>query len=148
MKSRVIKKRPMSEINVVPYIDVMLVLLVIFMITTPLLTQGVEVNLPKAKANAIAEKHQEPIIVSVDKQGQYYLNIADKPNQPMTARALMNLIAANLTLAKEAGVPRQVFVRGDSAVDYGKVVVAMTLLQQAGAENIGLITESPAKEEA
>ena len=133
----------MSEINVVPYIDVMLVLLVIFMITTPLLTQGVKVTLPKAKANAIAEKHQEPIIVSVDKQGQYYLNIADKPNQPMTARALVNLVTTNLTLTKEAGTPRQVFIRGDSAVDYGKVVVAMTLLQQAGVENIGLITETP-----
>ncbi|MBP9726778.1 MAG: protein TolR [Gammaproteobacteria bacterium] len=148
MKPRVVKKRPMSEINVVPYIDVMLVLLVIFMITTPLLTQGVKVNLPKAKANAIAEKHQEPIIVSVDKEGLYYLNVADKPSQPMTARALTNLVSANLSLAKEAGTSRQVFVRGDSAVDYGKVVVAMTLLQQAGAENIGLITESPAKEEA
>jgi len=148
MKSKIVKKRPMAEINVVPYIDVMLVLLVIFMITTPLLTQGVKVALPKAKANAIAEKHQEPIIISVDKQGLYYLNIADKPNQPMTSQALVSLVSTNLALAKEAGASRQVFIRGDSAVDYGKVVVAMTLLQQAGVENIGLITESPPKAEA
>lgn len=143
MKAKIRKKRPISEINVVPYIDVMLVLLVIFMITTPLLTQGVKVTLPKAKANAISEKHQEPIIVSVDKAGLYYLNVADKPDQPMTTRALVTMVSANLALAKQAGVSRQVFIRGDQAVDYGKVVSAMALLQQAGVENIGLITESP-----
>ena len=148
MKHRTPKKRPIADINVVPYIDVMLVLLVIFMITTPLLTQGVKVTLPKAKANSISEKHQEPIIVSVDKQGQYFLNIADKPDQPMTSRALVALVTSNLALAKQAGAARQLFIRGDSAVDYGKVVTAMVLLQQAGVENIGLITESPTKAEA
>lgn len=148
MKAKIIKKRPMAEINVVPYIDVMLVLLVIFMITTPLLTQGVKVTLPKAKANAISEKHQEPIIVSVNKQGEYFLNIAEKPDQPLTSRALVSLVTSNLTLAKQAGAARQIFIRGDNAVDYGKVVTAMVLLQQAGVENIGLITESPTKADA
>ena len=148
MKHRTPKKRPISEINVVPYIDVMLVLLVIFMITTPLLTQGVKVTLPKAKANAISEKHQEPIIVSVNKKGEYFLNIAEKPDQPMSSRALVSLVTSNLTLAKQAGAARQIFIRGDNAVDYGKVVTAMVLLQQAGVENIGLITESPTKADA
>ena len=148
MKYKTPKKRPIAEINVVPYIDVMLVLLVIFMITTPLLTQGVKVTLPKAKANAISEKHQEPIIVSVDKQGQYFLNIAEKPDQPMSSRALVSMVTSNLALAKQAGSARQIFIRGDNAVDYGKVVTAMVLLQQAGVENIGLITESPTKADA
>lgn len=139
------KKRPMAEINVVPYIDVMLVLLVIFMITTPLLTQGVKVNLPQAKANSLADKSQVPLVVSVDKEGKYYLNIATKPNKPMTARAIVNLVAAHLQLAKEAGANRQVMIRGDADVDYGKVVYAMALLQQAGVKNVGLITENPPK---
>lgn len=135
----------MADINVVPYIDVMLVLLVIFMITTPLLTQGVKVKLPQAKANSLSDKTQVPLVVSVDKDGKYYLNIASKPNQPMTARALVNLVAAHLQLAKEAQTTRQVMIRGDENVDYGKVVYAMALLQQAGVENVGLITETPPK---
>jgi biopolymer transport protein TolR len=137
------KKRPMSDINVVPYIDVMLVLLVIFMITTPLLTQGVQVTLPKTKANAIEQKNQTPMIITVDKQGLYYLNTATEPNTPMTARALVTLVSSSVDMAKQAGVTRQVLIRGDNAVDYGKVVAAMALLQQAGVENIGLITETP-----
>lgn len=138
------KKRPMSEINVVPYIDVMLVLLVIFMITTPLLTQGVSVDLPKAEANQLSEKEFAPIIISVDKQGLYYVNIADKPQQAISARAMVNVVSTAVNLSKQAGSPRQVLIRGDQAVDYGKVVNAMALLQQTGVDNVGLITESPA----
>src|SRR3990167_10845220 len=90
-------RKPMSEINVVPFIDVMLVLLVIFMITAPLLTQGVKVELPKTQAKAIPEQQKEPLIVTVDATGNYYLNLADKPNQPVTARALSNLVASQLS---------------------------------------------------
>ncbi|MFN3235166.1 MAG: protein TolR [Gammaproteobacteria bacterium] len=136
------KKRLMAEINVVPYIDVMLVLLIIFMITTPLLTQGVHVNLPKGKAKALQHQHQ-PIIVTVDKKGNFYLNVADKPAQPLTPKALQNLVSSQLTLSKEASVARQVYVRADKDVDYGRVVYAMTLLQQAGAGEIGLMTDNP-----
>lgn len=136
-------KGMMAEINVVPYIDVMLVLLVIFMITTPLLTQGVKVDLPKATANAIDSERKEPIIISVNKEGQYFLNMAEKPNQPMTSRALVNMVAAYVKLAQEAHVTRQVMIRGDKDVGYGKVVSAMALLQQAGVENVGLITQTP-----
>lgn len=132
-----------ADINVVPYIDVMLVLLVIFMITTPLLTQGVKIELPQAKANALKDDKHMPIVITVDKKGDYFLNIADKPDQPMTARALVNLVAAHLMLAKEAGMNKPVMVRGDQGVDYGKVVYAMALLQQAGVEQIGLVTETP-----
>ncbi len=138
-----LKKRPMADINVVPYIDVMLVLLVIFMITTPLLTQGVKVTLPKTKANAIEEKNQQPMVISIDKQGQYYLNTAPEPDKPMTTRALVNLVSTTIALAQQAGMTRQVLIRGDASVDYGKVVTAMALLQQAGVDNVGLITEAP-----
>lgn len=133
-------RRPMSDINVVPFIDVMLVLLVIFMITTPLLTQGVKVELPKTSASAIDNKQKEPMIVTVDSSGNYYLNLADKPNQPITARTLSHL-ASTMLSAQQTGEQRPVLVRGDKNVNYGKVVEAMVLLQQAGAKSVGLITQ-------
>jgi biopolymer transport protein TolR len=133
-------RRPMSDINVVPFIDVMLVLLVIFMITTPLLTQGVKVELPKTSASAIDNKQKEPLIVTVDSSGNYYFNLADKPGQPITARTLSHLVSTMLTTQQGAEL-RPVLVRGDKNVNYGKVVEAMVLLQQAGAKSVGLITQ-------
>jgi biopolymer transport protein TolR len=137
------RRRYVSEINVVPYIDVMLVLLVIFMITTPLLTQGVDISLPQAKAKPIEQPRRMPLIVTIDKEGHQYLNVATKPDNPLTSRALVTLVAAQLQIAKEAGIHREVLVRGDANANYGNVVAAMTLLQKAGVENIGLITETP-----
>lgn len=133
--------RPMSDINVVPFIDVMLVLLVIFMITAPLLTQGVKVNLPKTAASALTDQQKEPLIVTVDLAGNFYLNLSDKPSQPITARTLSSLVTTQLA-AQQAGQQRPVLVRGDKNVNYGKVIEAMVLLQQAGAKSVGLITES------
>ncbi len=133
-------RRPMSDINVVPFIDVMLVLLVIFMITAPLLTQGVKVELPKTAAKALTEEQKEPLIVTVDATGNFYLNLADKPNQPITARALSYLVTNQLSAA-QSGNQRPVLVRGDKNANYGKVVEAMVLLQQAGAKSVGLITQ-------
>ncbi|MHB1949169.1 MAG: protein TolR [Gammaproteobacteria bacterium] len=133
-------RRPMSEINVVPFIDVMLVLLVIFMITTPLLTQGVKVELPKTEAKALPPQQKEPLIVSVDATGNYYLNIASKPNQPITAQVLSNLVSEQLAPTQN-GEQRPVLVRGDKNANYGKVIEAMALLQQAGAKSVGLITQ-------
>lgn len=135
-------RRPMSDINVVPFIDVMLVLLVIFMITTPLLTQGVKVELPKTAATAMDNRQKEPLVVTVDSTGNFFFNLSDKPSQPITARVLSNL--ASTILSKEDAASRPVLVRGDKNVNYGKVVEAMVLLQQAGAKSVGLITE-PAK---
>lgn len=141
------KRRPVAEINVVPYIDVMLVLLVIFMITAPLLNQGVKVDLPQAAAQAIPKEQQEPIIVSVDSTGNYYLNIAATPEQPIAPEEIVTRVAAELQLANQNGgngsQSRQVLVKGDKSVDYGKVVQAMVLLQRAGAATVGLMT-SPA----
>lgn len=138
------RKGPMSEINVVPYIDVMLVLLVIFMVTTPLLSQGIKVNLPQAQAQTIATA-QEPLIVSIDEAGHYFLNTATHPKVSLDAQHLSLEVSQQLQLAQQKKAPRQVFVKGDKKVDYGKVVTAMVLLQQAGAVNIGLLTESPPK---
>jgi len=141
------RKRLVSEMNVVPYIDVMLVLLVIFMITTPLLTQGVKVTLPKAKAKPLESTKRTPIIVTVDASGQRFLNVATKPNTPLSANALVNQVAAQLQFSQKTGVKRPVLVRGDAKVNYEAVVSTMVLLQQAGASSVGLITTN-AKEHA
>lgn len=137
------RRRPMAEINVVPYIDVMLVLLVIFMITTPLLSQGVNVELPKANAQQIATQDKEPIILSVDAQGSYFLNINPDPQQALGAETVLTRVATELQTAKQQGSKQPVLVKGDARVDYGKVVQAMVLLQRAGADNVGLVTEQP-----
>ncbi len=129
----------MSEINVVPYIDVMLVLLVIFMITAPLLSQGVQVELPKADAQPMKDSDKEPLVVSVDAEGRLFLNVGDNPESPIEDATLLARTAA--VLRQKPQTP--VMVRGDSRVDYGQVVRAMTLLQQAGAPSVGLITETP-----
>ncbi len=133
------KRRPMSDINVVPYIDVMLVLLIIFMVTAPLLQQGVEVDLPNAPSKSLPDdtRQKEPLVVSVDRQGQYYLN---QSRVPIATDKLKSEVAARL--AREPTLP--VYVRGDEQAEYRHVVTAMVILQNAGAANIGLITEPPA----
>jgi biopolymer transport protein TolR len=138
--SRRNRKKPIAEINVVPYIDVMLVLLLIFMITAPLLTEGVQVKLPQAQAKTLNKEQQEPIVVSVDKQGMYYLNISEHPELPMEPNDIATVVAAQLLVAKEAGQERSVMVKGDKAVNYGQVVQAMVILQAAGAKSVGLVT--------
>ncbi len=131
-----------SEINVVPYIDVMLVLLVIFMITAPLLTQGINVNLPSAKGKVIASK-KEPIILSVNQQGEYFLNNAKDPSSPISNQKLLSTVSH--ILSKNKNSPPAIYVKGDKNVAYGKIIAAMGLLKQAGANNIGLFTRPPPK---
>ena len=134
-------RRPIAEMNVVPFIDVMLVLLVIFMITTPLLTQGVKINLPETAAKSLPPDQKEPLIVTVDAAGDFYLNIASKPHQPVTARTLSSLVTTQLTAENGSQQQRPVLVRGDKNANYGKVIEAMAILQQAGAKSVGLITQ-------
>ncbi len=142
------KKGPMADINVVPYIDVMLVLLVIFMITAPMLTQGVTVQLPKAMSESLKTSSREPVIVSVDKAGHYFLNISQAPNQPLEPHALMVRVAAEIEVARDTKEPLHVLVKRDQGVPYGKVVQAMGLLKKAGAEQVGLLTDTPAVQDA
>jgi len=132
-------KRPMSDINVVPYIDVMLVLLVIFMITAPLLAQGVKVELPQVASEPVEKDQQEPLIATVDVNGVYYLNIGEDQEKGIDNDVLVQRVAA--VLRHRPGTP--VLVRGDNDVNYGAVVTAMALLQKAGAESVGLLTEAP-----
>lgn len=131
------KRRPISDINVVPYIDVMLVLLIIFMITAPIVQQGVEIDLPQAAAKPMSPDQDEPVIVSVDKKGDFYLDIGDNPGKPITAQLMVNRVAAVRQLKPNIAV----LVRGDRNVGYGRVVDVMVLLQRAGVEKVGLMTD-------
>ena len=136
-KSR--KRRKLkADINVVPYIDVMLVLLIIFMVTAPLLNLGVDIQLPQSNAKAI-QTDQEPIVVSVDRDGSRYLTLSAAPREAIDADALVKKVSA--FLRQNPQVP--VLVGGDERVDYGKIYQAMVLLQQAGAPKVGLMSRPP-----
>lgn len=133
-------RRLMAEINVVPYIDVMLVLLIIFMVTAPLLTQGIKVDLPKAGAEPLPEdmtRDHQPLILSVDPAGQFYLNIGGDDEAPIDAGTVVQRVSA--VLRREPQTP--VLVKADRAVPYGSVVEGMVLLQESGAEKVGFITD-------
>ena len=131
------KRRPIAEINVVPYIDVMLVLLIIFMVTAPLLKQGVDVDLPNAPANPLDVNSPEPIVVSVDKEGAMFLNIAADSEAELDAETLVRQVKA--ALIKEP--KRPVMVRGDANGPYQNVVSTLVLLQQAEVGSVGLVTD-------
>jgi len=133
------KRRAVAEINVVPYIDVMLVLLIIFMITAPIVQQGVKVELPKLSANSLPPEQEEPVILTVSKTGDYYLNIGDNLKEPVTEE----IIAQRITLVLKQKPQTPILVRGDKEVSYGSVTTAMVLLQSAGVEKVGLMTEQP-----
>lgn len=138
MPASIKKRKLMGEINVVPYIDVMLVLLVIFMVTAPLLTQGIEVELPKANAEPIESvPDHEPLVVSVDAEGNLYLNAGDNEDQPQAGAEIVRRVG--IILGEKPETP--LFVKADRKVAYGNVVGAMVVLQQAGASNIGFVTD-------
>lgn len=133
------RRRVMAEINIVPYIDVMLVLLVIFMITAPLLNQGVEIDLPQANAEPLPPSETRSLVLEVDRDGQYYLHLAGEPAETVTENDIRARTAA--ILLRDPATP--VLVRADETVDYGTVVQAMILLQQGGAPKVGLSTRLP-----
>lgn len=137
MKKRSSRRRPMAEINVVPYIDVTLVLLIIFMITAPLLQSGVDVDLPQAEAKTIGQDENPPLVVSIDSAGQFYLDMGDRQDEPVRAEELTVKVAA--VLRHKPGTA--VLIRGDSAVEYGKVVQVMAALKNTGIPNVGLVTK-------
>jgi len=131
----------MGEINVVPYIDVMLVLLVIFMVTAPMLTQGVKVDLPQTDSSPVKQTSEEPLVVTVNREGDFFLNIGGESDEPLNAQTLSLRVAAMVRL--HPGQP--VYVRGDAQVPYGRVVEVMALVQRAGVSSVGLLTK-PADE--
>jgi biopolymer transport protein TolR len=130
-------RRLMGEINVVPYIDVMLVLLIIFMVTAPMLSQGIKVDLPKAAAEPLPPDI-EPLVLSIDAEGGLYVNIGDA-QVPQDADRVLEIVSAALRREPE----RPVLVKADRTVEYGRVIEGMALLQQAGAQKVGFATESP-----
>jgi biopolymer transport protein TolR len=134
------KRRAVAEINVVPYIDVMLVLLIIFMVTAPMLMQGVQVDLPDADSQPVENQDSEPLIVSVDAQGRFYLNLGADEKQALELVTVKQRVSAVLRRSPE----KPVLVWGDQAVPYGTVVMVMSALQEAGAPSVGLVTENPA----
>ena len=134
------KRRPVAEINVVPYIDVMLVLLVIFMVTTPIITQGVKVELPKSAAEPIEQikDGKTPLVATVDEAGLYYFEKDGNQQGPFTASQLQVEVASWLSI--EPGT--QVIVKGDGRVDYNSVIRLINVLKQAGAPSVGLMTDN------
>jgi biopolymer transport protein TolR len=132
------KRKLMSEINVVPYIDVMLVLLVIFMVTAPMLTQGIKVELPKAGAEPVDDiMDHQPIVLSVDAAGNLYLDIGDNEGEPISGADVVNRVG--IVIRSKPDTP--ILVKADRAVPYGNVVGAMVLLQRAGADSVGFVTD-------
>lgn len=134
-----IKKKPMAEINVVPYIDVMLVLLIVFMVAAPMMTQGVKVELPQAASEPIESEEDEPITVSIRKDGTYYITIGGDAEQARPLNEIKELVSKVLRQAPKT----MVLVQGDHTIDYGTIVGLMSELQSAGAPSVGLVTEPP-----
>ena len=132
------KRRPMSEINVVPYIDVMLVLLIIFMVTAPMLMQGVKVDLPEASADPVENQDSEPLIVSVNAGGELFLNLGNE-EQVLALATIQDRVSKVIKRSPD----KPVLIWGDRSVPYGEVVTVMVALQEAGAPSVGLVTENP-----
>jgi biopolymer transport protein TolR len=135
-----------ADINIVPYIDVMLVLLVIFMMTTPIIEQGIEVDLPEAPATMVEYEDQQPTVITIDKDGNYYINSMMDPGieDPGTTEVVSLNIVVNQVLARREIWPdMQVFVRGDVDADFGKVLGVIAELEYKGIEKLGFMTENP-----
>jgi len=130
------KRKLKSEINVVPYIDVMLVLLIIFMVTAPLLNLGVDIHLPQSAAKSVQD-NKEPVLVSVDKDGNFFLTLGGTQREPIDADNLVRKVSAFVRANPQVSV----MIGGDERVDYGKIYQAMVLLQQAGVPKVGLMSQ-------
>jgi biopolymer transport protein TolR len=132
------RRKPVAEMNVVPYIDVMLVLLVIFMVTAPMLSQGVKVELPKAVTDNLTLRNKEPLIISIKQDGSYWLKQGNRDDRRVSREDLKD----SLKKAMQATPDAPVLVNGDSRVNYGTVITLMANLQKAGVPNVGLLTQA------
>lgn len=140
------KRKPVAEMNVVPYIDVMLVLLVIFMVTAPMLNQGVKVDLPQVASELLpTDNNQQVLTLSVMSDGTYYWNLGETVDTESQTDSAVSLeqMAESVTKIINVRPDTLVYIRGDQQANYGIVVTAMATLQQAGVANVGLITETP-----
>lgn len=146
MRAGRIKRKPKAEMNVVPYIDVMLVLLVIFMVTAPMMTQGVQIELPKVAAEALEPENPSSVVtLSIDAEGGYHWNIGEsvRTDDYQHRSASLEELTRELSAAIQTQPDIQVFIRADAGAGYGVVVAGMAALQQAGISQLGLITEAP-----
>lgn len=132
------RRKPMAEINVVPYIDVTLVLLIIFMVTTPMLQTGVEVDLPEASTKTVETSDNPPIIITIEKSGQHHIQIGDKDDQPIAPDDIVPQVKAELAQKPQT----QVYIRADKSVEYGSVIVVMAALKNAGVDKVGFSTQA------
>lgn len=139
------RRKPMAEINMVPLIDVMLVLLIVFMVTAPLITQGIKIDLPQADAEPMEESEEETLVVSINAKGQYFINLgevsAENP-EPVT----LEQIGEQVTKIMDANPAVPVYLEGDAGIEYGLVTGLMAVLEDAGVPNIALITRPPGLE--
>ena len=133
------RKKPVAEMNVVPYIDVTMVLLIIFMVTAPLVTQGVKVDLPEAQSEPVPPTEGEPVIVTIDAAGEMYVDLGENPDSPVDAETLVNRLQG----VKKYKPNTTFLVKGDQGVPYGRVMEAMALMQSAGIKDVGLLTDPP-----
>ena len=133
------KRKIIAEINAVPYIDVTLVLLIVFMVTAPLLMQGVDVDLPQAPSAPLDDTPNEPLIVSIKADGTLYLNLGAAPDKSIP----VDLLEQRVTKVIKQSPATPVLIWGDKNISYGEVVGLMTRLQSAGASSVGLVTETP-----
>lgn len=140
MMTKRTRRKPMAEINVVPYIDVTLVLMIIFMITAPLIQSGVDVDLPVADAeNVSLEEMPAPVIVTITKEGKFYIDLGNgEDDEPVSADEVLLLTQA----VRKNKPGTQVYIRGDKQVPYGQIVTVMAALKHAGVPNVGLMTEN------
>ena len=132
-------KRLVAEMNVVPYIDVTMVLLIIFMVTAPLVTQGVKVDLPQAESEPVPPTEGEPVIVTIDAAGEMYVDLGENPDSPVDAETLVHRLEG----VKKYKPKTTFLVKGDQGVPYGRVMDAMALMQSAGIKDVGLLTDPP-----
>ena len=139
MKYKKNKRKLLAEINVVPYIDVTLVLLVVFMVTAPLLIQGIDINLPETISSPLEKKHEDSLIISIKSNGNLYLNLGSKKELEISKLDLSEKVSKILKQNPNAPV----LVRGDKNTSYGEVVKLMSLLQKSGVSSVGLVTEIP-----
>ncbi|MFK7915207.1 MAG: protein TolR [Pseudomonadales bacterium] len=137
------RRKPMSEINVVPYIDVMLVLLVIFMATAPLMTQGVKVDLPNAPSQPIEDQAEDPLVVSIRADGAIFVNLGIANSEDEGTRVTVYSLQDQAGKIIGARPEVDVYVKADQGLEYGQVITVMSVLQKAGAQSVGLITDPP-----
>jgi len=138
---RYVRKRPISEINVVPYIDVMLVLLIIFMVTAPLLQHGVEVELPNASAVPSTDSDKEPLVININKKGEIFSTVGDNPKAPIT----LEVLTAQVSAFQRVNPKLPIYIGGDKEADYGAVISVFVSLQSVGKDKVFLMTEPLSK---